>query len=189
MTDKSGDLIVNDGPIYAMIIGFTFWKHIENKGLFYEQFTGENIHRIEQAICTICMENVVHNQHVSNFKNDRKIDWYKTLKKTECEPCMKTSSNGNIFPRYWPFVRWIHRSPVMASQITSLTIVYPTVYLGADQRKHQTSVSLAFVRGIHRWSVNSMHKWPVTRKMFPFYGVILMTEQNKKGYILLGVTV
>ena len=35
----------------------------------------------------------------------------------------------------------------IASQITSLTIVYSTVYSGADQRKHQSSVSLAFVRG------------------------------------------
>ena len=38
----------------------------------------------------------------------------------------------------------------MASQITGLTIVYSTVYSGPDQRKHQTSVSLAFVRRIHR---------------------------------------
>ena len=37
-----------------------------------------------------------------------------------------------------------------ASQITSLTVVYSIVYLGADQRKHQSSVSQAFVRGIHR---------------------------------------
>ena len=61
----------------------------------------------------------------------------------------------------------------MASQITSLTIVYSTVYSGADQRKHQSSASLAFVRGIHRWPVNSPHKWPVTRKMFPFDDVIM----------------
>ena len=52
------------------------------------------------------------------------------------------------------------------SQITSLTIVFSTVYSDADQRKHQSSVSLAFVRGIHRGPVNSPHKWPVTRKMF-----------------------
>ena len=38
----------------------------------------------------------------------------------------------------------------MASQITSLTLVYLTVYSGADQRKHQSSESPAFVRGIHR---------------------------------------
>ena len=38
----------------------------------------------------------------------------------------------------------------IASQITSLTIVYATVYSGADQRKHESSASLAFVRGIHR---------------------------------------
>ena len=43
----------------------------------------------------------------------------------------------------------------MASQITSLTIVYWNVYSGADQRRHQCSASLAFVRGIHRWPVNS----------------------------------
>ena len=61
----------------------------------------------------------------------------------------------------------------MASQITNFTIVYSTVYSDADQRKHQSSASLAFVRGIHRGPVNSPHKWPVTRKMFPFYDVIM----------------
>ena len=54
----------------------------------------------------------------------------------------------------------------IASQITSLTIVYSTVYSGADQSKHQSSASLAFVRGIRRGPVNSPHKWPVTRKCF-----------------------
>ena len=61
----------------------------------------------------------------------------------------------------------------MACQITSLTIVYSTVYSGSDQRKHQSSTSLAFVRRIHRGPVNSPHKWPVTRKMFPFDDVIM----------------
>ena len=55
-----------------------------------------------------------------------------------------------------------------ASQITSLTIVYSTVYSGADQETRQSPASLAFVWGIHRWPVNSPHKGPVTRKMFPF---------------------
>ena len=44
----------------------------------------------------------------------------------------------------------------------------------AHQRKHQSSASLAFVRGIHRRPVNSPHKWPVTRKMFPFDDVIMI---------------
>ena len=61
----------------------------------------------------------------------------------------------------------------IASQITSLTIVYSIVYSDADQRKHQSSASLAFVRGIHRGRVNSPHKWPVTRKMFSFDDVIM----------------
>ena len=64
----------------------------------------------------------------------------------------------------------------MASQITSLTIVYLTVYSGADQRKYQSSASLAFVRGIHRGPVNSPHKWPVTPKMCPFNDVIMSCD-------------
>ena len=63
----------------------------------------------------------------------------------------------------------------MGSQITSLTIVYSSVYLCVDQRKHQSSASLVFVRGIHRWPVNSPHKGPVTRIMFPFDDVIVTT--------------
>ena len=67
----------------------------------------------------------------------------------------------------------------VASQITRLTIVCSTVYSDADQRKHQSSASLAFVRGIHRGPVNSLHKWPVTRKMFPFDDVIMCWEISR----------
>ena len=72
---------------------------------------------------------------------------------------------------------------VMAFQITVVSIVYSTVSSGADQRKHQSSAFLAFVWGIHRWSVNSSHKRPVTRKMFPFDDVI-MWSINKMAVIL-----
>ena len=80
---------------------------------------------------------------------------------------------------YWHCQFWqSHYSDVimgtMASQINSLIIVYSTFYSGVDQRKHQSSASLAFVRGIHRWPVNSPHKWPVTRKMFPIDDVIMV---------------
>ena len=65
----------------------------------------------------------------------------------------------------------------IASQITSLTIVYSTVYSDADQRKHQSSASLAFVRGILQVPVNSPYKLPVMRKMFPFDDVIMNISQ------------
>ena len=81
---------------------------------------------------------------------------------------------------WWKELLWIqqlHYNDVimcaMASQITSLAIIYWTVYSGADQRKHHSSASLAFVRRIHWWLVNSPHKWPVMRKMFPFGDVIM----------------
>ena len=58
----------------------------------------------------------------------------------------------------------------MASQIISLTIVYSTVYSVADQRKHQSCESLAFVRGIH--------KGPVARERFPFDDLIMTAAKN-----------
>ena len=61
----------------------------------------------------------------------------------------------------------------MASQITGVSIVCSTVGPGADQTKHQSSASLPFVRGIHRWPANSPNKRAVTRKMFPFDDVIM----------------
>ena len=90
-------------------------------------------------------------------------------------------------------INWACRLPhyndvimgAIASQITSLTIVYSTVYSDADQRKHQSSASLAFVRGIHRGPVNSPHKWPVTRKMFPFDDVIMIHHHGVSVIILL----
>ena len=85
-----------------------------------------------------------------------------------------------FFKWYSAYYWWnnVHYNDVImdtiASQITSLTIVYSTVYSDADQRKHQSSASLALVRGIHRGPVNFPHRWPVTRKMFPFDDVIML---------------
>ena len=74
------------------------------------------------------------------------------------------------------FVNFHYTNVIMGaitSQITSLTIVYSTVYSDADQRKQHSSASLAFVWGTHRRPMNSPHKWSVTRKMFPFDDVIM----------------
>ena len=81
-------------------------------------------------------------------------------------------SYHNIYPQHYNDVIM----DAIMSQITNLTIVDSTVYFGADQRKHQSSASLAFVRGIHRSSVNCLHKGPVTRKMFPLDDVILNAQ-------------
>ena len=69
----------------------------------------------------------------------------------------------------------------MASQITGVSIIYPTVCSGADQRKYESFALLAFVSGIHRWPVNFPHKGPVTRKMFPFDDVINAMGEIKCG--------
>ena len=88
---------------------------------------------------------------------------------SQCGRCMGCAK----LKKYWAYQNDVIMR-AMASQITSLIIVYSIVYSGTDQRKHQSSASLAFVRGIHRWPVNSPHKWPITRKMLPFDDVIMM---------------
>ena len=79
-------------------------------------------------------------------------------------------------------VNILHYSDVvmsaMAPQITGVTIVYSTVCTGADQRKHQSSASLALLRGNHRWPMNSPHKGPGTRKIFSFDDVIMCLISN-----------
>ena len=109
---------------------------------------------------------------------------------TKIMPCLSNYNNGFLWhviihPRFklngdlakhgrnWI---WHYNDVLMgaiASQINSLRIVYSTVYLGADQRKYQSSASLAFVRGIHRGPVNYPHKWRLTGKMFPFDDVTM----------------
>ena len=92
-------------------------------------------------------------------------------------------------PNFQHYHRTDHYNDVimsaMASQITSLTIVYSTVYSGTDQTKHQSTASLAFMRGIHRWPVNSRHKGTVTRELFAFDDVIM---QCNVIFICLNVT-
>ena len=89
---------------------------------------------------------------------------------------------------YWRHTRIIHYTDnimsAMASQITSFTIAYRTVYLGVDQRKDQSSASLAFVWGIQPRPVNSPHKRPVTWKMCPFDDVIMYraAEKDRRWY-------
>ena len=87
---------------------------------------------------------------------------------------MANSYPGDLFSKHLRTIslQWRHNGRD-EFQITSLTIVYSTVYSGADQRKHQSSASLAFVRGIHRWPLNSPLKWQVTGKLLPFDDVII----------------
>ena len=111
-----------------------------------------------------------HGHH--GVSNHRQLDWlFRLTTKITPEPhiagLLWGESTGG---------RWIlHYDDVimtmLASQITSLTVVYSIVYSGVNQRKHQSSALLAFVP----------HKWPVTRKMFPFDDVIMLNTSHKCG--------
>ena len=75
------------------------------------------------------------------------------------------------------WARW--RLTLLASRLFA-----PTVCSGADQRRHQNFASLAFVRGIHRWPVDSPHKGQVMRKVFPYDDLITKTKQIPNKYCL-----
>ena len=64
---------------------------------------------------------------------------------------------------------------MMASHTTGILVVYWNVCSGADKKNTKAPRHLAFVRGIHRWTVSTPHQGPVTRKMFPFDNVIMYT--------------
>ena len=91
---------------------------------------------------------------------------YPDAKSAPCHqqsPCWfsfdSTALYKNTYIALQPLSKLYHYNDVImgaiACQITSLTIVFSTVYLDIDQRKYQSSASLAFVRGIHRRPVNS----------------------------------
>ena len=101
------------------------------------------------------------------------------------ETTIVVSGIGQHFVRFGSNFLPIHYSDVimstMSSQITGVSTLCLTVCSDADQRNHQNSASLAFVKEIHWWPVDSTHKGPVTRKMFPFDDVIVV--YNGQNYL------
>ena len=114
--------------------------------------------RLKSLATRLCIQQLIH---TNNIKHTRASGWSLIGHKRASTPLNFRFIFDDVI------------MGAMASQNTSLTIVYSTVYSDANQRKHQCSASLAFVQGIHRGPVNSPHKWPVTRKMFPFHDVIM----------------
>ena len=78
---------------------------------------------------------------------------------------VKSTSN---FP-----LQWRHNERDGVSNYQRIDSLFHRLFM---DRKHQNSASLAFVGGIHRWRVNSPHKGPVTRKVFPFDDVIILSR-------------
>ena len=93
-----------------------------------------------------------------------------------CSLCLGTNYNDVI-------------KSAMASQITGAPTVCSAFCSGAEHRKHQISASLAFVRAIHRWPLDSPHKGPVTRKKVSFWwrhhtNVLVATLENMSKCVI-----
>ena len=127
------------------------------------------------------------NAYISNPRDSRCVRILRSY--DDVSAISSNQEQGQVITSHSVGVPAFHYNDVImgtiTSQITSFTIVYSTVYPGAGQSKHQSSASLAFVRGIHRSPVNSPHKWPVTRKMLPFDDVIMETVRIFSGIYCL----
>ena len=124
---------------------------------------------------------VISHEHHGNSNHYRLGCLINSLLRLTTKKILKTASLVICVGNPLDFSTEDHITVIMGSiapQITSLTIVYSSVNSGADQRKHQSSASLAFVRGIHRRPGNSLHKGPVTWKMFPFDDVIMGDSES-----------
>ena len=127
---------------------------------------------IKNMTCSTCLVHVsipVALVTSSGLSNMKLVIAHRAIQYPSNEMCLRNVWPGQIWPMHYNDVIMGSKT----SQITSLTNVYSTVYSDADQRKHQSSASLAFVRGIHRRPVNSSPKWPVMGKIFPFDDVIM----------------
>ena len=148
-------------------------KWLKNGVHEYERNSHLNICKC--TLFPICSGEIKHRILYVEIENIKSVTHSSATKFTKKDPYLILMGKELII---YSTSQWLgHYNGVimtaMASQITSLTIVYSTVYSGADQRIHQSSASLAFVPGIYRWPVNSPHKGPVRRKRFPLVDVIM----------------
>ena len=101
----------------------------------------------------------------------------------------QSASNAEIVYHHDPdpdhTLQWRHNelAGVLKSPASRL---FTRPFIHEDQRKHQSSASLAFVWGIHRWPMNSPQKGPVTRKMFPFDDVIMVMSFSEPKVCKVG---
>ena len=100
------------------------------------------------TVCSKCITRITTKLYLAGHSWRELIGTHGEISRTKDQWCRKC-----VFMSWQPYTALQHYDDVImgaiASQITSITIVYSNVYSDADQRKHQSSASLAFVWGIH----------------------------------------
>ena len=173
-----GQKLQTHGQFITRPIGWKRWQYPMGKSIWVKWADGHNTAQPE--VYTIPF----------NFEKRQSIQRRYAFRKV-CIPLVRDwtwsyGSNGLIpmtLPSY--ISRQFHRTSNRENPFSSLQWrhngrdgcsihqAHSTVYSGTDERKHQSSASLAAVWGTHRWPANSTCKEPVTRKMFPFDDVIM----------------
>ena len=160
MTSANGCIFRISGLLWALMVSLICaWT---NGWTNYRDAGDLRRHRAHHDVTVMCGYNTFR------FYQLLLLQWLKSRPSPHDSQLFEVKTKYLVFSHYGDVIMG-----EIASQISCLTIVYSTVYSDADQRKHPSSASLAFVRGIHRGPVNSPHKWPLTRKMFPFDDVIM----------------
>ena len=81
----------------------------------------------------------------------------------------------------WPITMTSHERHVVSLNCLFNNFCKPT------SKKHQSARYWSFVRGIHRWPVNSGHKWPVSRRKLPFDDVIMPRDPWRLRYVIANI--
>ena len=172
----------------CLLVNFTIFLHNLSAGLcMYCQLLLKNIRNSQTVTRDKGWFQITHkcsaavNITKSIFGLVKHTSWCDTSHVSRCTKNPKATWMGLRIRLNAPHYIGVIMS-AMVSQITCVLIVCSTGYSGADQREHQSSASpRAFVGGIHRWPVDSPHKGPVTRKMFPFDDVIIHQRAHPNG--------
>ena len=143
----------------------------QNTAIFLHGNWFENIACIVAAIClalnVLCLSIICTDNHAFvNTEEIAQVSFFKTWKLDCISDKLESSA-----------LQWRYNERDGVSNHRRLDCLFNGLF-SAHKRKHQCSASLAFVRGIHRWPVNSPHKGPVTRKMFPFDDVFMLMTSS-----------
>ena len=141
-------LVNYDAPVFVLdtvqnvilfIMTYNYWRQM---ALYIYIFVGIGL---EKALLPAWHKTITWT-NASSWKNMSQMSSAKLMVATLFRPqCVSNSNCRGLFYHYDDVIM-----TMLASQITSLTVVYSIVHSCVNQRKHQSSASLAFVREIHR---------------------------------------
>ena len=179
-------LLSNDYPSKFLDRTAIIWIKVFH--FFYIKLTSPELHDVNSTVCSTKKHQSSTLLALCEWAKPPAIDGFPLCRKCfhVCPDIISPIWTSFLFPNsksgYSTVLLTNHYSEIiistMISQVTGVSAICST----ADQRKYESTVSLAFLRRIHWWPVDSPHKRPVMQKMFPFDDVLMhITQKENSG--------